>query len=126
MDTSVTQNDVFAITAKSSHSQPVQRTEPKLPAPDHREIVFRLPSGMSVPITMEIDSASPAIFVPYAFYKQHLSELPIFPTHYAFGGYSGAQLNVKGFVLMDMQISECHAEQVTVYIHDNCQCALLG
>jgi hypothetical protein len=89
---------IFAIGSQCQYAAK-NITEPKLPHPDVRTVYFRS-VNRDVPIDMELDSASPITTISKTFYEKHLSHLPINPSVYSFGSYTGNLVPVYGLFMV--------------------------
>lgn len=115
------------IFALSQRNIPVTQVmdEPKLPTADVRTVYFQSGS-VTTRLAMELDSASPVTIIPYQFYEQYFSFLPVRPSSYVFNCYSNNIVQILGFIIVTLSLNESHKCDVAVYISSNNSKPLLG
>ncbi|CAH8582717.1 unnamed protein product [Dicrocoelium dendriticum] len=98
--------------------------EPKLPMPDIRTVTVFAHDRITH-VDMELDSASPITIVPSSFYDIHLHDMPIHPSAYRFDSYTKAPVEIRGFVVIVLQLGAVKSS-VAVYVTRGNNRPLLG
>ena len=113
-DPSVTaEQEVVAIGTNPLHS--INHViEPKLPNSDIRTVYF-CAHTLEIPVQMDLDSASPITTISRTFYDTYLCHLPINPSVYSFGSYTGNSVPVCGFIMVSIRVLDASAN-VAVYV----------
>ena len=65
---------------------------------------------------MGLDSASPITVIPYSFYMQHFSFLPMNLSSYVFNSYSNDSVQILGFIVVTLFLKETLKSNVAVYV----------
>ena len=99
-ETSAVDQTIYAISQTQMLNVDLS-VEPKLPSPDIRTVCSKV-----VQLNMELDSASPITVVPYSFYMQHFSFLPVNPSSYVFNRYSNHSVQILGFIVVTLFLKE--------------------
>ncbi|CAH8583497.1 unnamed protein product [Dicrocoelium dendriticum] len=125
VSTSPTTPNVFSIRRRlQPETRRIASLEPKLPAPDIRTVTLH-GLNTSVPVTMELDSASPITIIPSSIYDNYLQDIPLHPTSYKFESYTNSRVQIRGYIMTKLSLLSV-ASDVAVYVASEDSPALLG